>query len=1190
MIKQFLYILLLITVFSTGLLAQGKPYDGPDDPAGDIAAERYGWMTGNRVLLFYRNTTEMSDCCGLGYDVSKWPNNYKGTKMHDGIAVLIGARVYLENDTIPVTDIDEILSRSDLDTLYYIQSSYREHMDLDPSLTIEWGLYPVFGYFNTLSETPAMSNRPESWPPLGWPENGDGFKWAGEWNGRFGRGVMKADLETFFVTNDAQDQEYLQSNQRVKYYPRGLSDRHIGYKDPNVTIQNGKPWGGVGIRIEARGFQWANPSAADAIFWEYNIANISDYDLPEMVFGFWMDNAVGGEEGIGDDLAFYTKELNMSYSWDIDFVPVGGGKEPGLLGFAYLESPGLAYDGKDNDNDGIIDEKRDNKAISLVSATYGYDDLDKFLAYYHLSESDLKEHWDADEDQDWEDGLDLNGNGTYTMLGPDSTWMVEPGEIPGDDVGLDGVGPFDLNYKGPDEGECNHKPDFIEGVGCEPNFAATDVSESDMLGLTGFRYTVGLQRTPSIIRSDKNLFLNMTEGIFDDFQKIPLNFMEFFASGIFPLYKGRTERVSMAELHSYDALAGLMAEDHAAPALFRLKEVVQVIYETDYRFAQPPLMPTLTAIPGDGKVILTWDDIADTKTRDPFVDNKNDFEGYKLYRATDKKMSDAEVITDGYGNPSLKKPIFQCDIVDRIGGFADYGAVNGAEYYLGSDIGIQHYFVDNTVQNGRTYYYVLVAYDYGLPDVGSGISPSENTFVLELDESEEVREISKNVAIVTPHQYAAGYVPPSINDMAAQNNTNGSGSIEAKVVLFDQIKPNHTYKVTFDVDTVSFLRQTPQIRHSLDMLYSNSGFSVYDLSAGNSLVYQETKDYFSGRNIISSEILGPDGSNKIPVWFFNTTGMTSGVFEGIQLNINLPVKFAEFDPENSGWLVGNAPATVLVNKSESVFFPWQYNIIFTENANEYTSLTTEKKFIRSADDEPIVSKSVLLGQSFNFYVINKTFTAADKTYEKLDLIVHDVNRDGLFEPDSDWVLAGFVKQAGAKYYWAGTVFGINFKNAWPNNMPNPGDVYQVDFKRPFIESDSLLFSVIPEKEVDDKLLQETMESITVVPNPYVMTNVMESAVSNYQLSQRRQIMFTNLPAQCTIKIFTVSGVFVDEIEVNNSMANRQTDWDLNSAANGTAKWDLKTKTGLDVAPGYYIYHVKSTRTGHEKMGKFAILK
>ncbi len=163
--RHLIYLLIAYTLFSTNLFAQGRPYEGPDDPAGDIAAERAGFMSGNRVLLYYRNTTEQG--AHVSWFSSKWPNTLDGTKMHDGIALLVGARVYIENDSIPVTDPVEIASRTDLDTLYYCQSSYREHMDRDPTGTVEWGLYPVFGYFDELSETPAMSNREDSWPPCG---------------------------------------------------------------------------------------------------------------------------------------------------------------------------------------------------------------------------------------------------------------------------------------------------------------------------------------------------------------------------------------------------------------------------------------------------------------------------------------------------------------------------------------------------------------------------------------------------------------------------------------------------------------------------------------------------------------------------------------------------------------------------------------------------------------------------------------------------------------------------------------------------------------------------------------------------------------------------------------------------------------------------------------------------------------
>ena len=43
----------------------------------------------------------------------------------------------------------------------------------------------------------------------------------------------------------------------------------------------------------------------------------------------------------------------------------------------------------------------------------GIADLSKFLNFYKLDVTDLKSHWDADEDQDWTDGNDINGDGIY---------------------------------------------------------------------------------------------------------------------------------------------------------------------------------------------------------------------------------------------------------------------------------------------------------------------------------------------------------------------------------------------------------------------------------------------------------------------------------------------------------------------------------------------------------------------------------------------------------------------------------------------------------------------------------------------------------------------------------------------------------------------------------------------------------
>ena len=55
----------------------------------------------------------------------------------------------------------------------------------------------------------------------------------------------------------------------MRYYPR--PGYYIGQIDPQVSVQVGLPWGGIGIRVEQRGFQWNTAEARDAIFWEYTI-------------------------------------------------------------------------------------------------------------------------------------------------------------------------------------------------------------------------------------------------------------------------------------------------------------------------------------------------------------------------------------------------------------------------------------------------------------------------------------------------------------------------------------------------------------------------------------------------------------------------------------------------------------------------------------------------------------------------------------------------------------------------------------------------------------------------------------------------------------------------------------------------------------------------------------------------------
>ena len=190
------------------------------------------------------------------------------------------------------------------------------------------------------------------------------------------------------------------------------------------------------------------------------------------------------------------------------------------------------------------------------------------------------------------------------------------------------------------------------------------------------------------------------------------------------------------------------------------------------------------------------------------------------------------------------------------------------------------------------------------------------------------------------------------------------------------------------------------------------------------------------------------------------------------------------------------------------------------------------------------------------------------------MVVYDVNSNGVYDKYEDKVLVGGMNDNGR---WAGTVFVIDFNLASSATYPRSDDIFRVKFSRPFWKDDFIEFTVNTYEGINADSLSKTMDEIRVVPNPYVATNVMEPAVSNQFLNQRRQLMFTNIPAKAVLKIFTISGILIKEIKINNSPEK------------GIIHWDMLTKEGLEIAAGMYLYHVEA-ETGEEKIGKFAVIK
>ncbi len=309
--------------------------------------------------------------------------------------------------------------------------------------------------------------------------------------------------------------------------------------------------------------------------------------------------------------------------------------------------------------------------------------------------------------------------------------------------------------------------------------------------------------------------------------------------------------------------------------------------------------------------------------------------------------------------------------------------------------------------------------------------------------------------------------------------------------------------------------------------------------------------------------------------------IVSDPFDGIKFSLSdVPSQGAYYDSTISGWVNGNAPLDLFIEVNSYKLFPWQNDIVFTAGDITYTTKATNLKAAerKLLGITPWNKKWLLPDETFNFYVENKQFQDSTGADYLLDLLAYDTNQNGQFDLLEDDVIVGYTAMVNDVPTWQISVYSFNFRDASSEaELPNAGDVYRVDSQRPFVATDEIIIKVLAASEEATRQAAD-FDNIKVVPNPYIVTNMMEPAVRNIFLNQKRRIMFTHIPARCEIKIFTISGYLIDEIDVDNEPSN------------GIVHWDLLTKDNLEIAPGIYVYHLKVKETGKEKMGKFAIIK
>ena len=947
-------------------------------------------------------------------------------------------------------------------------------------------------YADPLSENIPTSNdldrngdgKPDSWP-FGWyNENLKDYVWPGALR----QGSSNSDLESFFVVDDRNNKEF-------DYFPFSADSARRG----------------LGIEIECRYYQWANPLAEDIIFLIYKVTNKSSKDLEEVTFGMWGDPHVGGPSNWQDDLSYFDRDLNMVYCWDADNVSDVVGNVPGYFGYKFLESPGQPYDNIDNDNDGMVDESQDN-------------------------------------------GIDEDGD-----------WNVEK-----HDVGIDGVP--NTGDEGEDDGVPTPGDPFDLRLPGEPNIDWTDLDESDMVGLTGFSSPPFTSQNR--ISNDQFIFENyLTAGVFDTANSVQAgDYIFIYSSGPINLPAGEARRFSIA------LIVGQDYDDLTLNAI-----TAQDIYKKNYQFAKPPEKPNVTAVPGDEKVTLYWDDIAEYSF-DPITETY-DFEGYVIYRSTDPSFLDQQTITDANGSRFLFEPLKTVDGAsakfDLINDYFGLSSIEftgrGVKYNLGENSGLRHVFVDsNNVVNGQTYYYAVVSYDHG--DAELVVAPAECSKTITVNPETNEVLLDVNTIAIVPKAPTAGYVASSINDPGVEHiGGKGTGDVVVDIIDNTVLEDENSFQVIFSNEgnqlNYSLLDQkelsdtiTVRMGQYSKLSHKNVDSNLFSVSSFNGYLYSEGTDF---------DLLDTDGQIYVREGGSMTEGQTivvsyryfpirnsvklaaeegNPIFDGMTITVqndaleldNDLISWNEYSANNWTWWV--KPFNNLPNN----MYPADYEIRW------FSSLVSSN--FRPGHEH--------VKANFEIWETTRGFPEKQLPF----VILETITTDSLWNPGERIIILQDSAISAAS--WELTFYE---PSAGSDNVPPiEGDVFSIYTNRPFAD-DIFTFSTTASTE-SKQVEKENMDNIYVVPNPYVVSSNIESLdLQNPRDRGPRRVYFANLPAMCTIKIYTMAGDLVRTLKHEGSIEN------------GIETWDLTTSDNFPVSFGVYIFHVES-ENGNESVGRFALIK
>jgi hypothetical protein len=545
----------------------------------------------------------------------------------------------------------------------------------------------------------------------------------------------------------------------------------------------------------------------------------------------------------------------------------------------------------------------------------------------------------------------------------------------------------------------------------------------------------------------------------------------------------------------------------------------------NYFLGSDPPAAPIVSAVPDYRKVTLYWDPEPSESSSDILTGKQDFEGYKIYRSEDQGLTWGTEIMDHQGYVVGYVPLAQYDLVNGI-----FGVDPAFPYQsLGEETGLKHTFIDTTVYNGIEYWYCVAAYDQGNQNPDSLEPAYENS---------KGRPSASHVVSVVPAGMPSGYIAAYTQNGDTLEPIGGVCEGLAMVSILDPSQiVSHTYRVSFH-DTI--------INDTIPV----TTFNLFDVTVQETLLYRSE--------------LSDSSLDNIPV--------VDG-FRLVLLNTESGVKSMDW---------------TLVSGDTSTFQWW----------TGYLGQMAGETYVNGAADFRVVVDHVNLATvgiidgfggthppiqiPIRIYDVTDTLNPVDVSdlgwlvdyaYAFPGDTTHfgpqgwDLIPGGAgYNPFPEWAAVGFVDQIGCENSNGDAVYFATQNGDSTAIPPSEGDEFTIVTFKPFSELIEYEFTMVP-PSIDTTDID--LSSVAVVPNPYILISQFETTPYD------RRLMFSGLPSRCQIMIYNVAGEHINTLEHTNGL--------------GYEYWDLRTKFGVEVAYGMYVFVVKTDNATKAK-GKFAIIK